>query len=192
MKKYLLTYNSLLAIGWLLLLLYTMANGLQLDRFSLLLLNICQLAAILEIYHAIKKWVNSPPMTAAIQVASRVFVLFLINLLPADAYWSIFGMSGLALILVAWSVTEIIRYSFYFSQLLDKENAILRYLRYTLFLGLYPMGVTGEILIILSFMCLYCSIILCLVMGGILLSYVYFFPQMYGYMIRQRLKKIEA
>ncbi len=52
---------------------------------------------------------------------------------------------GLPLLLLAWQVTEIIRYSFYFFGLLGSVPSVLTYLRYTLFIALYPMGVTGEL-----------------------------------------------
>ena len=51
---------------------------------------------------------------------------------------------GLSFMLLAWSVTEIIRYSYYFFNLLGVNIGILTWLRYTLFIILYPLGVSGE------------------------------------------------
>lgn len=46
--------------------------------------------------------------------------------------------------LFAWCLTEIIRYSYYALNLVNINLSILTWLRYTLFIVLYPMGVTGE------------------------------------------------
>ena len=45
---------------------------------------------------------------------------------------------------LAWSVTEIIRYSFYACNLLGKNPYVLLYLRYTTFYILYPLGASSE------------------------------------------------
>ncbi len=44
--------------------------------------------------------------------------------------------------LYAWSITEMIRYSFYAGGLLHMTPGVLTWLRYTLFIILYPIGVT--------------------------------------------------
>lgn len=44
----------------------------------------------------------------------------------------------------AWSVAEVIRYSFYAANLLGKEPYTLLYLRYTAFWVLYPLGASSE------------------------------------------------
>src|SRR5688500_12333936 len=120
-QKYLLAYNLLLALGWAFFFIREIALGFPMDATSLLLLNICQGAAALEILHAALKWVNSPVFTTFIQVFSRIFVLVWINLLPPDALIEIGGVNGVVLVTIAWSITEIIRYSFYFFTLLGKE-----------------------------------------------------------------------
>lgn len=53
---------------------------------------------------------------------------------------------GLPLALLAWSVTEIIRYSYYGLNILNAVPKILIWFRYTTFILLYPIGVTGELL----------------------------------------------
>ena len=44
----------------------------------------------------------------------------------------------------AWSLTEVIRYSFYACSLLGKEPYTLLWLRYTTFFVLYPIGAGSE------------------------------------------------
>lgn len=53
---------------------------------------------------------------------------------------------GLPLALLAWSITEIIRYSYYTLNIINSVPYILIWLRYTTFIILYPIGVTGELL----------------------------------------------
>lgn len=192
MKTYLAFYNSLLALGWASLLSYYFFNGCQLDTETLNLLTICQFAAILEVVHAALKWVKTPVLTAAKQIASRIFVVVLLYYILPESYLSWQGITGLHLIMVAWSLTEIVRYSFYFFNLIEQEKKVLVWLRYTLFLVLYPMGVLGEILIILSlanqsdFAWSAGNIALYAVIG----LYPIFFPGMYGHMLKQRKKKL--
>ena len=47
--------------------------------------------------------------------------------------------------LLAWCLTEVVRYSFYAVNLFNVNVQLLTWLRYTLFIVLYPMGVTGEL-----------------------------------------------
>mmetsp|Transcript_5586 Transcript_5586/g.9599 ORF Transcript_5586/g.9599 Transcript_5586/m.9599 type:complete len:168 (+) Transcript_5586:291-794(+) len=60
-------------------------------------------------------------------------------------HWAVF------LTCLCWSVTEVIRFSFYSLKLLNVSpssfsNYIIGGLRYNLFIILYPLGVTGELL----------------------------------------------
>ena len=55
------------------------------------------------------------------------------------------GNSPLCLmVLVAWALTEIIRYPYYLSSLLNVKPGLLTWLRYNMFIILYPMGGVGE------------------------------------------------
>ena len=191
-RAYLLAYNFLLFVGWTLFFFSQVAVGFQMNASSLMLLNIFQLAAILEIGHAALGWVRSPVSTAFIQVFSRVFVLYWINVIPFGDQIDLLGISGLQLITIAWGITEMIRYSFYFFSLLNIELKWLTFLRYTLFIVLYPLGVSGEFLILFSqfkltgFELSFINALL----GIVMLSYFYFFPQLYGYMFKQRRKRL--
>ena len=194
MKRiYLITYNLLLAIGWSIFLIRELKTGFAMDSTSLLLLNICQGAAILEIGHVAIGWVKSPLFTTSIQVFSRLFVLVLINIVPTDELIGFFGITGVLLVTIAWGVTEIVRYGYYLSSLLDKEKEWLTFLRYTLFIVLYPIGVLGEWLILLSVMKMnnWDWNIVNIFLGAVLLSYLPFFPKLYMYMWKQRGKKLQ-
>ena len=191
-KTYLIAYNTLLFLGWGVFLIYQIVHGFQMDRFSLILLNICQISAVLEIIHAALKWVKTPVFTSAIQIFSRVFVLIFINLIPPEQQFTLLNISGVQLVTVAWGVTEIVRYSFYATSLVSKNIYALSFLRYTLFIVLYPTGVFGEWLILFSQMqingfeiSLFNAFLVVVV-----LAYFIFFPRLYMYMFQQRKKKL--
>jgi very-long-chain (3R)-3-hydroxyacyl-CoA dehydratase len=193
MKTYLKAYNLLLGVGWGVFLVYFLLQGMALSDYSLMLLNVCQVAALLEIVHAGLKWTSSPVVTTALQVFSRVFVLYWINVIPADRQIELLDISGITIVSLAWGVTEVVRYNYYFFTLLNKPLQVLHYLRYTLFIILYPLGITGEGMIMLSALkvnewqiSLTNGIIVI-----VLLSYIPFFPKLYGYMWKQRRKKLQ-
>lgn len=192
MKTYLKLYNLTLTIGWAALLILYILSGCGLNEVGLILLNICQFAAVLEIIHAALKIVSSPVVTTIKQLGSRFMVVVLIDLLKSEEYINIGGITGLHLIMFAWGITEIVRYSFYYSGLIGKEVKLLVFLRYTLFLVLYPAGVAGELLIILSWMQKdgFSFSVNDVVFGIIFLSYFVFFPGMFGHMLSQRRKKL--
>ncbi|HXH17565.1 MAG TPA: protein tyrosine phosphatase-like domain-containing protein [Chitinophagales bacterium] len=191
-RNYLIAYNLILAIGWAAFVGGELLNGFAMDAVSLLLLNICQGAAVLEIVHAARGWVSSPVFTTFIQVFSRLFVLVFINLLSQSELIRVFGITGVTLVTLAWGITEMVRYSYYFVSLLNKQIQWLTFLRYTLFIGLYPMGVSGEWMILLSAMKAndWSLNAMNIFLGIVLLSYLPFFPKLYMYMWRQRKKKV--
>ena len=51
---------------------------------------------------------------------------------------------------LSWSLTEVVRYSFYAFSLLGSEPAPLAWLRYTLFYVLYPTGASSEAFLMYS------------------------------------------
>lgn len=190
--RYLVFYNSSLFIGWLFFLSWQITHGFVLDKISIIVLNCCQILALLEIFHAYKKWVSTPAFTAFLQISSRIFVLFWINVLPDVDFVRIWKIDGLDIVTIAWSVTEMVRYRYYTMNLLNREIKWPTYLRYTFFIVLYPIGVFGEGLIMFSvlkwnsYQIDFINILVVLVM----LSYLPFFPKLYGYMWKQRKKKL--
>lgn len=97
----------------------------------------------IQIVHAATGAVKSNVVLTTFQVFSRVIVVCAVLLATPTAVDS----PGLPMALLAWSVTEIIRYAFYSCNLLGcGVPAALVFLRYTTFIALYPIGVTGELL----------------------------------------------
>ncbi|XP_030765327.1 very-long-chain (3R)-3-hydroxyacyl-CoA dehydratase hpo-8 [Sitophilus oryzae] len=146
---YLVAYNFLQTIGWMrllvqLILYYVNPQSKSLYDSVKYSLYIFQNAAVLEVIHAATGIVKSSAVMTAFQVASRVVVVCGVLLATESARVGL----GLPLALLAWSITEIIRYSNYFFNLVYAVPFVLKYLRYTTFIVLYPIGVTGELLCI--------------------------------------------
>lgn len=146
---YLIAYNFVQTVGWSLIFYKLISFPVSPDTVSLYesvkcALNIFQNAAVLEVIHAATGIVKSNPILTAFQVASRVAVVCGILLATNSARDGL----GLPLALTAWSITEIIRYSTYTLSLTGSVPYFLKYLRYTLFIILYPIGITGELLCI--------------------------------------------
>lgn len=92
--------------------------------------------------HAAIGIVKSNVVLTTFQVMSRVIVVCGVLLATPTAIYS----PGLPLALLAWSITEIIRYGYYGFNLINFVPSLLVWLRYTTFIVLYPIGVTGELL----------------------------------------------
>ncbi|CAF1313985.1 unnamed protein product [Adineta steineri] len=59
---------------------------------------------------------------------------------------------GILLAVTAWSITEIIRYGYYALNLFQTSPQLLTWCRYSFFIVLYPLGVTGELVTIVKAM----------------------------------------
>ena len=135
------------------------------------------------------------------QVFSRVGLVYSV-LEPVSAARDCIGV---AMLLFAWTITEIVRYSFYLFTLLGGVPYILKWLRYTLFIILYPIGVVGEVLTVyaslkpvkdqeiysirlpnsFNFVLDYHLVLMCLFP-----VYIFYFPKLYFYMFSQRKKAL--
>uniref|UniRef100_A0A0X3Q0W9 Very-long-chain (3R)-3-hydroxyacyl-CoA dehydratase n=2 Tax=Schistocephalus solidus TaxID=70667 RepID=A0A0X3Q0W9_SCHSO len=144
-KPYLLLYNLVQAFGWgyiLYLELLSSARSGDVGYF----LQIFQTLALLEVFHACFRLVRSSPLTTIIQLSSRIFVVWAVLYLYPEVkvHSKVFKM-----MVVSWCLAEITRYCYYFACLLFKPPFSLTYLRYSLFMILYPTGILGELLLIL-------------------------------------------
>ncbi|KAF9051067.1 PTPLA-domain-containing protein [Hymenopellis radicata] len=99
-----------------------------------------QTCAILEVAHVMLGWVRSPLVTTAMQVTSRLYAIWGVT----EQFPEVCSNPLYTTMVFAWSVTEVIRYSFYAANLLGHEPYPLLYLRYTAFYVLYPMGASSE------------------------------------------------
>lgn len=160
-SAYLLTFNASVVLGWTYILFLTTDLSLKGASFRELWqavknpLLLTQSAALLEVAHSLLGVVRAPIMTTVLQVASRVWLVWgILVAAPAQVtsrgidLLPIKGLSfelNLVTLLAAWSVTEIIRYSFFAVKELGYNPFPLLWLRYTTFIVLYPLGVASEL-----------------------------------------------
>jgi len=142
-------------------------------------------------------------MTVAMQVSSRLLLVWgVTNPVPESrVHW------GYAMMVLSWSVVEIPRYAYYALNLIAPNSipSVITFLRYSLFMVLYPTGISGEL------SCIYQSLasvqksgLFGLSMPNalnfsfnwyyalllILVLYVPGSPVMYGHMLHQRKKNL--
>lgn len=142
--RYLLIYNVSMTAGWIVILarlVEALIRGEVVYDNVRLPLQLFQTGAILEVLHAITGIVRTSAMTTALQVASRLTLVWGV----ADPVVRIRDQLSFTTMVLAWSLTEIPRY-FYFS--VSAATSYVPYwvtfIRYSTFLPLYPMGATSE------------------------------------------------
>ncbi|CAG7879110.1 unnamed protein product [Brassica rapa] len=105
-------------------------------------LQLAQTAAVLEILHGLVGLVRSPVSATLPQIGSRLFLTWGI-LYSFPEVQSHFLVASLV---ISWSITEIIRYSFFgLKEALGFAPSWHLWLRYSSFLVLYPTGITSEV-----------------------------------------------
>ncbi|TGZ56447.1 hypothetical protein CRM22_010163 [Opisthorchis felineus] len=150
--SYLLGYNSLQLLGWSYLLYsfvtesYSSGNWLALSSNAEFLLRTFQTLALVEILHACLRLVKSSPVVTALQLMSRVFVVWGI-MLPLMKQETI----AAPLCIVSWSLAEIVRYVYYALTICNSSIGFVTWLRYTAFMVLYPTGISPVTRIVVIF-----------------------------------------
>lgn len=204
---YLLLYNGFQTLGWAAILAILIHHYIENENCAGLwikeeyLVKVFQTLAVAEILHAIVRIVPSNPFLTFIQIFSRVFVVWGV----IHSFARVHNSITLPILLMAWSVTEVVRYLYYAMHLLGYVPYALLWCRYTFFILLYPMGVSGEILTTIfalpyirdtqwysvtlpnfanvTFSYYYFVLF-------VLLAYIPGFPQMYLHMLNQRKKML--
>ncbi|CAN8073541.1 unnamed protein product [Agarophyton chilense] len=205
--RYLFAYNAVMTAGWsivLLRLLQALVNRSSVYDAVNLPLAIFQTAAVLEIVHSLTGIIRAPVATTALQVTSRLILVWGISHLVV----SVRSNLSFTTMVLAWALTEIPRYLYFtVSSVATHVPYWLTYLRYSTFLPLYPLGASSEWftmyaalpymrhskLLSISLPNRYnfafdyhvCAII-------ILALYIPGLPHMYFHMLRQRRKYIAA
>lgn len=191
-RTWLLFFNAITLLAWTAFLAITLMNGMAFTEEGLWLLNVAQGLAIFEILNSILGIAGSNWLLTSLQVGSRLLVLVLLNLIPESMLQELAPFSGFAIIALAWSITEIVRALFYLSELVGQSFQTIVFLRYSLFLILYPLGVTGEFIVMYRFVQsrgMELDVIT-IALAAVALSYLVFFPKLFGHMLKQRKKKL--
>ncbi|EKD14818.1 uncharacterized protein L3040_003963 [Drepanopeziza brunnea f. sp. 'multigermtubi'] len=105
-----------------------------------------QTLALLEVVHAATGIVRAPISTTAMQVASRLLLVWGV----VDQFPLLARSAGYSSMLIAWSVTEVVRYSYFVFTLSGYSPGIISWLRYNTFYVLYPLGISSECWLIWS------------------------------------------
>lgn len=150
-SAYLLLYNSLMVLGWSLVLfhltrsLISTPGDLPSAYTSLQpYLRLAQTGALLEPIHALTRLVRAPVGTTALQVGSRLLLLWgVLEPLP-----SLRAHPALASMVGAWALTEIPRYAFFAANALSGAPHWLGLARYSTFIPLYPIGAGSEMVLL--------------------------------------------
>lgn len=100
-----------------------------------------QTLAAMEVLHAMVGLVRASPATTALQVLSRLIVLWgVTHFAPAAQTGPCFTLMA-----ASWSAVEVPRYLFLLLNLWNAVPYPLLWLRYSLFMVLYPTGISGEV-----------------------------------------------
>lgn len=95
-----------------------------------------QILQYLEFLNALVGYTKGSPLFPFLQVTGRNFVLFAI----INTESRIQEMPVVFILFMVWSMVELIRYPYYIISLVKKEIPFLTWLRYTVWIVLYPLG----------------------------------------------------
>lgn len=169
-STYLLAYNGISFLLWSIVTLRAIVLIPSLaahDKLHTLydalfeFLRATQTLALLEVAHAAIGIVRASPITTAMQVASRLMLVWGIltpypeiimtkNVFGRSQQGTVGGPVALAGCHLAWGVTEMIRYGFFVWKegVSDVVPSWLVWLRYNTFFLLYPIGISSEVVLI--------------------------------------------
>ena len=89
--------------------------------------------------------VRAPIFTTLMQVVSRIVLVWgICHPFPSVPANSLFYSS----MLIAWSLTEVVRYGYFVFALNGFIPGILTWLRYNMFFVLYPLGISSEMALV--------------------------------------------
>ncbi|KAM3870696.1 very-long-chain (3R)-3-hydroxyacyl-CoA dehydratase [Diretmus argenteus] len=100
----------------------------------------CQILAAVEVLNAAFGVVRTGVVPTLIQVVGRNFILFIIF----GSLEEMHNKPVVFFVFYLWSAIEIFRYPFYMLGCFDTEWKALTWLRYTIWMPLYPLGVLAE------------------------------------------------
>lgn len=153
-KTYLILYNLFQFIGYLYILIVAFI-GCQRDGYEKSFntvyqttgnaMKFCQLLQYLEVMHPMFGYTKGSPLFPFLQVTGRNFVLFMI----IDAEPRTQTKPVILFLFVVWSLIECVRYPYYILSLLNHQNGFLTWLRYTIWIPLYPVGAFCEGVVLL-------------------------------------------
>ncbi|GFQ77975.1 very-long-chain [Trichonephila clavata] len=152
-KIYLFLYNLSQFIGFLYVLIvlnieYAKEGPVFMERAYELVrtaFTFCQVLQVLEVIHPLLGYTAGSALPSFLQVFGRMFMLFgMINAEPR-----IQSKPAVFYLLYVYCVSEVIRYPYYMLRVYNVDVGLLTWLRYTVWIALYPLGFLCEGIIIL-------------------------------------------
>ncbi|KAL1817173.1 hypothetical protein ACET3Z_019747 [Daucus carota] len=204
LNLYLFLYNSLQACGWAISLIRVLSSFICTTSVTSAyasageLICLLQTVALLETIHGAIGIVPNGALFPLLQWFGRTHCVVAV----AHGVEEVQENASIFIIFVAWCVTEVVRYPNYALNCFSTSPYILTYLRYTLFIVLYPTGFLSELWLMykaLPFIKkkkLYEGLFAGLPFGysGFILAviclYPLIFPKMYLHMFKQRRSKL--
>ncbi|XP_006886713.1 PREDICTED: very-long-chain (3R)-3-hydroxyacyl-[acyl-carrier protein] dehydratase 3 isoform X2 [Elephantulus edwardii] len=147
-KGYLFMYNlvQFLGFSWIFVNLtvrfFILGKESFYDTFHTVadMMYFCQMLAAVETINAAIGVTKSPVMPSLIQLLGRNFILFII-------FGTLEEMQNTAVVFFVfylWSTIEVFRYPFYMLACIDMDWKVLTWLRYSVWIPLYPLGCLAE------------------------------------------------
>lgn len=141
---YLLTYNCIGALGWAISLFRIMSTKSLNEAYASAgdLVCLLQISALVEVIHGIVGIVPSGVVMPLMQWAGRThFLLSIVKQIK-----QVQDSPSLLITFMAWSLSDVIRYSYHALNCVGSCPNWMTYLRYTAFIVLYPLGLfLGEL-----------------------------------------------
>ncbi|KAL7980190.1 hypothetical protein Chor_001458, partial [Crotalus horridus] len=100
----------------------------------------CQMFSVMEIVNALIGLIKTPLAPLCLQIFGRNFTLFVV----LGSLEEMQSKAVVFFIFYIWSTVEIIRYPYYLLSSIDIEWKILTWLRYSIWMPLYPLGMLAE------------------------------------------------
>lgn len=152
-KVYLTMYNFAMFIGYLYILLVMMVRYFRDGPHSMpstyeavgSAFRFIQLISWLEVMHPLFGYTKGGILTALLQVGGRTFLIFCM----IEAEPRMQTKPVVFYLFLLYATIEIVRYPYYISQLFKKNVGFLTWLRYTIWIPLYPLGFLCEGIIVL-------------------------------------------
>uniref|UniRef100_A0A8C7N2H8 Very-long-chain (3R)-3-hydroxyacyl-CoA dehydratase n=1 Tax=Oncorhynchus kisutch TaxID=8019 RepID=A0A8C7N2H8_ONCKI len=153
-KGYLFMYNlvQFLGFSWIFVnmtvRLFILGQDSFYDTFHTIadMMYFCQMMAVAEVMNPLVGLVKTGVFPAMIQVVGRNVILFVI-------FGSLEEMQNKAVVFFVfylWSTIEIFRYPFYMLACIDTDWKLLTWLRYSIWMPLYPLGVLAEAIAVIQ------------------------------------------
>ncbi|KAJ5294259.1 hypothetical protein PENANT_c028G01999 [Penicillium antarcticum] len=191
-QVYLLAYNTICAGLWLYVLLGTAAALIFSPDISAVYASLepwtrcVQTLAVAEIMHAASGLIRSPVFTTFTQVFARSVQVWGVNYAFPDTTGPSLAYPAM---LLAWATADTIRYSYFAIALAGYPvPRALKWLRYSLFMILYPIGISSEWWLMLQATKVTENMPLAALYAFFLGLYLPGSVMMYSYMFKQRRK----